>query len=352
MADSDRLTANTPAAGWKVNDSLRRTKRGMTFGVLLPHFGREASRERILEGSQLVERLGFDAVWVRDHLLWTPHGHESSDLTFLDASVTLAAVAAVTEKVMLGTAVLIPIRWPLKSAKELMTLDFLAGPGRIVAGLGAGHEAAELMAAGLDPDKKNIIVEETIQIWRQAFESDAIDFTGEAFETGRVQMHPRPANGLPIWYGGTTRAAVRRAAKLCDGWLPGGTPIATFDDRLSYLRELEAEAGRAPCVVGVIPKLQIGASKEKALDGLSIEALAGASEGSKWWIKPPGGFTTFDDLRGILVAGNAEQIIEGVGDYDERGLDHYVVDLRGQFDRFEELLTLFAEDVMPHFRQP
>ena len=193
-------------------DALRRTERGMTFGVMLPHFGREASRERLLSGAALAERLGYDALWVRDHLIWTPHRHEGADLTFLDATLTLAAMAGVTERIKLGTAVLIPVRWPLKSAKELMTLDFLAGPGRVVAGIGAGHFGAEIRAVGLDPDRKKQIVEETIQIWRRAFTEEQVDFSGSVFQVEGAVMHPRPAGGLPIWYGGTTRAAVRRTA--------------------------------------------------------------------------------------------------------------------------------------------
>lgn len=323
----------------------------MTFGVMLPHFGQEASRERLLSGALAAERLGYDALWVRDHLIWTPHEHEGADLTFLDATLTLAAVAGITERIMLGTAVLIPIRWPLKSAKELMSLDFLAGGGRVVAGIGAGHFGAEIRAAGLDPDRKIEIVEETMRIWRRAFTEEQVDFSGRMFEADGVVMQPRPAGGLPIWYGGTTRAAVRRASRWCDGWLPGGTPFTTFDARVDYLRSLEAETGRPPCVVGVIPKLRIARTKTEALAGLDIPALTTSSEGSRYWIHPPDGYRDFDDLRGILVAGDIPEIVERVGDFAERGVDHFLVDLRSDFDRFEELLELFAAEVIPHFRR-
>ena len=332
-------------------DALARTEKGMTFGVMLPHFGREASRRLLLRGAALAERLGYDALWVRDHLIWTPHRHEGADLTFLDATVTLAAVAGVTERIKLGTAVLIPIRWPLKSAKELMSLDFLAGGGRVVAGIGAGHFGAEIRAAGLDPDRKKEIVEETMEIWRRAFTEERVDFSGRVFGVEGAVMHPRPAGGLPIWYGGTTRAAVRRTARWGDGWLPGGTPFPTFDDRVSYLRSLEAEMGRPPCVVGVIPKLRIARTRAEALSGLDIGALTTSSEGSRYWIHPPGGYRDFDDLRGILVAGDIAEIVERVGDFDQRGVDHFLVDLRSDFHRFEELLELFAVEVIPHFRR-
>ena len=70
----------------------------------------------------------------------------------------------------------------------------------------------------------------------------------------------------------------------------------------------------------------------------------------RYWIHPPGGYRDFDDLRGILVAGGIPEIVDRVGDFDERGVDHFLVDLRLDFHRFEELLELFASEVIPHFR--
>ena len=91
----------------------------MQFGVLLPHFGKEASPSRIIDGSRMCEELGFHSVWVRDHLIWHPHGMEKSGLKFVEPIVTLSAVAAVTKKIILGIAVLVPVRWPLKVSQDL-----------------------------------------------------------------------------------------------------------------------------------------------------------------------------------------------------------------------------------------
>ncbi|MBI3065773.1 MAG: LLM class flavin-dependent oxidoreductase [Deltaproteobacteria bacterium] len=119
----------------------------MKFGVLLPHFGKEASPSRLIDGSRMCEELGFESVWVRDHLLWHPHGMEKAGLKFVEPLITLAAIAAVTKKTILGTAVLIPVRWPLKLSQDLASLSYMAG-GRVIAGIGLGSTPAELTAAG------------------------------------------------------------------------------------------------------------------------------------------------------------------------------------------------------------
>src|SRR5678815_5048476 len=97
----------------------------MQFGVLLPHFGKEASPSRIIDGSRMCEELGFHSLWVRDHLIWHPHGMEKSGLKFVEPFVTLSAVAAVTKKIILGIAVLVPVRWPLKVSQDLASLCLL-----------------------------------------------------------------------------------------------------------------------------------------------------------------------------------------------------------------------------------
>src|SRR6185437_16152169 len=142
---------------------LDRTSRGMTYGVLLPHFGQEASPERIIGGAVRAEHAGFDAVWVRDHLLWEPHGMEGDDPTFVEPLAVLAAIASRTSRIFLGTAVLIPVRWPLKLAQDLASLSYLAG-GRVVAGLGLGSGQKELGAVGFQRAQRKKIFVETTEI--------------------------------------------------------------------------------------------------------------------------------------------------------------------------------------------
>ena len=110
----------------------------MKFGLLLPHFGEHASRRNVIDGARLAEQVGFDSVWVRDHLVFEPHGEmEKPDRTFYDALTTLTAIGAVTERLELGTGSLIPFRHPLVTALMAGTITQLVGP-RLILGFGAG----------------------------------------------------------------------------------------------------------------------------------------------------------------------------------------------------------------------
>lgn len=325
---------------------LARTGGPMTYGVMVPHFGSHASRRRILEGAELVERLGFDAVWVRDHLLWTPHAHESSDITFVEPLTVLAAIAARTERVQLGTAVLIPLRWPLKLAQDLAALSFLSD-GRVIAGLGTGHKHDELAAVGFDADQRREVLAETIEIVRRIWSTESVSYDGEIFSFTDVAIEPKPAQPIPLWYGGTTQAALRRVVGAYDGWLPGGLPLATMDKRIDYLRGQCADVGRDLPVIGTIPRLSLSRDRAAARAAVDIGAITTASEGSKWWVRPAGGFRTFDDIRGLAVVGEPEEVAEQIVEIARRPIDHFVFDLRGQFDKFEESLEMIPGEILP-----
>jgi alkanesulfonate monooxygenase SsuD/methylene tetrahydromethanopterin reductase-like flavin-dependent oxidoreductase (luciferase family) len=328
---------------------LDRTDAGMTYGVLIPHFGAETSAKRIIEGAVLAEEAGFDAVWVRDHLLWTPHGMEGDDPTFVEPLAALAAIASRTSKIHLGTAVLIPVRWPLKLAQDLASLSYLAD-GRIIAGLGLGSGEKELGAVGFKrSDRKKIFVE-TTEILRKVWYEHSMSHDGELFQYEDIAIYPKPVNPIPLWYGGTTIQSVRNAVDYCEAWMPGRIPLDTLDDRLSALDELSAAKG-VKITKSVIPLVKIDKDSKRARADIPIEALAGSSEASKTWIKPKsGGFDTLEDLRGIIAVGNPEEVVEQIAEFAERGMDHFVFDLRMQYENYEETLELIATEVMPRLR--
>jgi len=321
----------------------------MKFGMLLPHFGEHCRPERVIAGSRQLEEWGFDSVWVRDHLLWKPHEMEGTNRTFVDAFITLAAVAGATRRIGLGTAVLIPIRWPLKVAQDFASLSYLSGRP-IEAGFGIGSNAVELSASGFVLEDREQIFVETVQICRKVWTEDDVTWRGDKFQFEHVTISPKPVAPLPTWYGGTTRASVRRAVQYCDGWLPGRLPITTLDDRLGLLRQLAAEAGR-PIQTGVIPVVSIDRGREKALERIDVHTLATSSEGSARWIKPPSGeFRTVEDLEGLLIAGTPEDCVREIRKFQARGIDLLIFDVRLQFDAYEEKAELIAREVLPHVR--
>jgi alkanesulfonate monooxygenase SsuD/methylene tetrahydromethanopterin reductase-like flavin-dependent oxidoreductase (luciferase family) len=328
-----------------VPNPLARVDGVMTFGVMLPQFGPHVTAERLLGAGELVERLGFQAVWVRDHLLWRPHAHEAREsLTFVEPLITLAALGARTERLFLGTSVLIPTRPPLKLAQELAGLSFLTG-GRVVAGMGAGHDRAELKAGGIDPASKRQAVTELIRILKLVHGGDHVSFDGEVYEVDDATLEPKPARPLPILYGGPSRIAVDIAVEEADGYIIGTLPFLTMDDRLAYLHEREAELGRRLSLVSV-PRIRIDRDRAKARAGVNVAGMV--EDGQHHWIKPASGWwDTLEDVEGAAFAGEPGDIVDGVMRLYERGFDHFVFDVRFQFDRFEAMLELIAEEVVP-----
>lgn len=316
------------------------------FGVLLPHFGKEASPSRIVDGSRMCEELGFDSLWVRDHLLWQPHGMERAGLRFIEPFVTLAAAAAVTKKIILGVAVLVPVRWPLKVCQDLASLSYLAG-GRVIAGMGLGFNPAELATVGMRIEDRIDILRETVEIARRIWTEDSVTYKGKVFSFEDVTLEPKPTAPIPIFCGGSTRAAIRRAAEFCDGWIPGRVPLATFDDRIKYLRQLTDRK----ITLGNIPITRIDKDRNKARASINVAALAESSEGASHWIKPPSGkFQTIEDLEGLLIVGDPDDCAAEIEKFRAREVEHLVFDLRLQYDRFEETLELIARELLPRFR--
>jgi alkanesulfonate monooxygenase SsuD/methylene tetrahydromethanopterin reductase-like flavin-dependent oxidoreductase (luciferase family) len=327
---------------------LDRTDKGMTYGLLIPHFGEEASPKRIVDGAVLAEEAGFDAVWVRDHLLWQPHGMEGDNRTFVEPFACLAAIASRTSRIFLGTAVVIPVRWPLKLAQDYASLSYLAG-GRVIAGLGLGSGQKELGAAGFQRKDRKPIFVETSEIMPLVWSEDHANYEGKMFSFEDVTIEPKPVDPIPLWYGGTTRVSVENAVNYCHGWMPGRIPLATLDDRLEYMDELTAGTGKK-VTKSVLPLVKVDKDRDKARSGIDVEALAGSSEASKTWVMPEGGFNTLDDLAGIVAAGEPKEIVEQVAEMAERGIDHFVFDLRLQYDEYERVVSLIAEEVLPELR--
>jgi alkanesulfonate monooxygenase SsuD/methylene tetrahydromethanopterin reductase-like flavin-dependent oxidoreductase (luciferase family) len=323
---------------------------GMTYGVMLPHFGAHASPKRLLDAGELVERLGFDAVWVRDHLLWRPHAHEAREnITFVEPIVTLAALGARTSRILLGTSVLIPIRQPLKLAQEIGALSYLTG-NRVILGVGAGHDRAELvMGGGIDPARRRQAVTEMIRILRLALGEDHVTFDGEVYRIDDATLEPKPTEPVPIVFGGPSRAAVEIATAEADGYIVGTLPFLTMDDRLGYLREREAALGRRMALVSV-PRVRIERDRARARAAINVAGMV--EDGQHHWIKPRSGWwDTLEDVEGAVFAGEPSDIIEGVLKLRERGFDHFAFDVRFQFDRFEELLELIAAEILPVLRR-
>lgn len=320
------------------------------YGVLLPHFGEAATRENLVEGSKRIESYGFDSVWVRDHLVFRPHAFEGHDATHLEPFVVLAAVAAATERLILGTGSLIPYRHPIHAAGALASLDHIAGPGRVIAGWGLGSFQHEFDAAGMgELDRKELLAEQ-IAVMRKLWTGERVDHEGTFYRFHDIDVHPTPSRPIPMWYCGSSPAAVRRAVEYCDGWIPGRMPVGDFTARVARMNSLATKAGRPMLPAGTIPFVVPARTAEEALRYIPIEEMA--VEANKRYVPPPSGsFRTADDLDGALIYGPPDRIVAGVRRCQDAGASHVVFDLRLRFDDYADAVAMIAEEVLPELRR-
>ncbi len=321
------------------------------YGLLLPHFGEHTSVDKIIEGSKKAERLGFDSVFVRDHLLFHPHGMEGMDNTFIDPFVVLAAVGAVTKSIKLGTGSLIPHRHPLLLALMTNSLQYMCGD-RLVLSLGLGNFQHEFDAIGMGEWKRDEVAEEQVAVLRKAWTEEHFTFQGKFYRFGEAGFKPRPAKPPKIWYAGGTPAAARRALAYCDGWLPGRITLATYRKRVEKLRSEAAAQGKPRILEGCIPITSINADREKALQKVNILGLLSSADKQKFWVKPPSGsFSKAEDLEGSLIFGNPDDVVSEVQKYLEVGIDHLVFDFRFAFDQWDQSIELLGREVLPRLRK-
>lgn len=209
----------------------------MHIGICLPNYGRASSPEAIREVAQAAESLGFDSLWTTDHIL-VPEAHYEPYGRIFETWTTLAYVAALTQRVRLGTSILLlGLRNPVLVAKQAATLDQLSN-GRLILGIGAGWLAPEFENLGMSFRRRVRFLEEGIALMRTLWTNPRPRFQGRFFRIQDAVFEPLPVQpgGPPIWIGGNTEAAVRRAARLGDGWHPVGLDPETLRTRVAQLR--------------------------------------------------------------------------------------------------------------------
>jgi probable F420-dependent oxidoreductase len=212
-------------------------------GIVLPTYRRLATAENIRLAAQLSESLGFDSVWVTDHVVVPSASVDAFGPAFYEAVTVMSYVAAITSRVQIGAAILIvPYRHPLVLAKMLATADQLSA-GRMILGAGLGWLDSESSLMGVPHKQRARIADEALGAIRACWEADQPEFHGEVYDFAGFHFAPRPhANRrLPIFIGGASTAALRRAARFGDGWIGDGQTFEELEVALSQLvNELEA----------------------------------------------------------------------------------------------------------------
>ena len=246
-------------------------------------------------------------------------GGRIAALEIMEPIATLAYVAALTRTIKLATSVIVvPYRNAIHLAKELATLDRLSS-GRVVAGVASGWLEAEFRALGVSFENRGAYTDEAIGLMRAMWSAAVPEFHGKFFDVSGMRFGPRPAAGtIPIWVGGISRRAIRRAVELGDGWHGTRMNPDQVAERIGWIRELAARRGRS-------------------LDGFRITHRVYVGFAAKW--TETGGY-----VEGILAP--PAELADYLNRFAAIGVDEILISpLSSELDKF---LDRFDAEVRPH----
>jgi probable F420-dependent oxidoreductase len=212
--------------------------------------------------ARAADQHGFAYVAVCDHVAIPRPHDESMNTSWWDTMTTLGYLAGVTERVhVMSHVYVLPYRHPLMAAKAFLTLDAVS-KGRAILGVGAGHVEAEFDLLGVDFATRGARLDEAIGVVRAAFRDEYPTAEGPTWSVRDAGLRPRPVQdgGPPIWVGGSSGPALRRAADLGDGWLPQGPPAMGMRGAIELIHERRERAGRGdePFTIGANTVVHVG----------------------------------------------------------------------------------------------
>jgi probable F420-dependent oxidoreductase len=283
--------------------------------------------------AELAEETGYDSIWAGDHV--------SFHNPILDVTVALSCFAVRTERIAIGAAVvLLPLRHPSLVAREFASLDYLSG-GRVVLGVGVGGEGGkDFEAVGVDPRERGARADESMRALRELFRGAEASFSGRFFSFGGVTIEPQPVQpgGPPLWVGGKSEAAKRRAGRLGDGWMPIWVSPEGFADGMAEVRRHAEEAGRDPGAIAaaVMCPALVG-------DGSRERLTAHLEQRYAMKVEP-------HLIDRYCIAGSEEDCAARVDAYAEAGVEHLIVNIGcpagGEFlDQAQRLASLLTVEV-------
>lgn len=228
----------------------------MQVGVTLRNMGPQSSARTLTECAVGAEQLGFESLWITDHIAIPPDDAEGSGGRYLDTLTTLAFLGGMTSSIRLGSGVIIlPYRPPLPTAKQVATVQELSG-GRLLLGVGIGWMDAEFRALGVDRHQRGRISDETLDYLNRCFADEVMEANGQRF-----LFRPRPEKP-PVYIGGAPPHALRRAARYADGWLPMGLDPEPLGEAMADYRRMTDDLDRPAGCVTLMRGLPLASADE------------------------------------------------------------------------------------------
>jgi probable F420-dependent oxidoreductase len=300
----------------------------MQFGVTVPNNWGIEDPQQVLAFGPMAEELGYDSVWVMDHLFNTGYIRERLEgKPYYHPMSTLSYLAATTKRVMLGTSVLVlPYHNPVELAKYTASLDQISG-GRVILGVGVGAMTEEFDALGISMRDRASLTNECIAIMKELWTNPSPSYESKRWKFNDLLFSPKPIQKphIPFWVGGSSSGAMRRAALRGDGWHPTGVSPEGFSIGRREISEMATAAGRDPDSLTWSLRVEV-----EAHGGPSSERAAG---------------------RARLSGDDPDAMVASLAAYETAGVQHVILALNtGDVATITRLMETIARDVVPRFR--
>jgi probable F420-dependent oxidoreductase len=300
----------------------------MKFGITIPNNWGIADVQQVLAVGPAAEALGYDSIWVMDHLFNAGYIRERlDDKPYYHPLATLSYLSATTKRVQLGTSVLVlPYHNPVELAKYTATLDQMSG-GRVILGVGVGAMTEEFEALGVPFRQRGALTNECIAVMKELWTNPDPTYDSQRWHFADLKFSPKPVQKphIPFWVGGSSPGALRRAATMGDGWHPTGMSAEEFRRGSQEVRQLAAAAGRPPEAVTMSIRLEV-----------EVHGRPSSNRAAS---------------RSRLPGNDLEQMLAGLRAYQQAGVEHVLLALNsGDVPRITALMEDIARTIIPQFR--
>ena len=300
----------------------------MKFGVTIPNNWGIEDVKQVLAFGPLAEELGYDSIWVMDHLFNAGYIRQRlDDKPYYHPLATLSYLSATTQRVALGTSVMVlPYHNPVAMAKYVATLDQMSD-GRVILGIGAGAMTEEFEALGVSMRERGALTNESLAVMRELWTNEDPEFDSQRWHFADLKFAPKPRQQphVPLWIGGSSPGAIKRTATMGDGWHPTGLSPDEFHTASQALRQMAVDAGRSSDAITMSVRVEVEAHGRPSSDRAQNRAR--------------------------LPGEDVEKMIDGLRAYESAGVEHVVLALNtGDVARITELMHLIASQVIPQLR--
>lgn len=334
------------------------------FGVRVPNSGPLCGKENIVRAAKEAERLGFDSIWVHDHVVWSSEMHrhhissgaaeairEDQEANFYEALTTLSYLAAETKTIQLGVACLVmPCRNPIYAAKQTATLDWLSD-GRLIVGVGLGSKATresnEFEVFGVPIKPRGRRTDEYIEAMKAIWTQPLASYRGKYVSFENAEVYPKPVQKPhpPVWVGGWMDQAAVRAGRYGEGWIPGWLSPKEMGRGCGILAEAARERGRDPKKITIaVEKLAaIARTREEALE-LALPTIRQSTHSYERDVES----IQFALDRHII--GSVDDVRRRCDEFVENGVEHFELKLiYPSLDSLIEQMALWSKEILPHY---